>query len=202
MKKHAALLLALLAAGCSSDSVRSMGWGDAEAEAEDASSELEAGLPEASPDSPSCKPGGDKCAAYSECCSGACAAGICTLCKSEGAPCTGPSECCGNICKLGFCAACSEHAAQCSSKEECCDKKCHAGKCAQGSNICQQCASVKCEYWWNVCMADPVCAKKAICASECKDEACLNSCTQSGEHSPNIGGFVQCAVQNCALECS
>jgi hypothetical protein len=91
----------------------------------------------------SCLGLGAGCTSGVDCCSGDCAAGVCSYpsCTSDHGACTSNGNCCSQRCVGGACAAlnatCKTLGNQCASGDECCSKLCSNGTC-QASSFCGQ----------------------------------------------------------------
>jgi hypothetical protein len=75
-----------------------------------------------------CKPGGEACASFDECCSGSCAGGMCAPCAGHGTAC-GEGCCVGLTCYAGKCGACGDDGAPCQGSDNCCSTVCTQGVC-------------------------------------------------------------------------
>jgi hypothetical protein len=87
---------------------------------------------------------GEPCAQGSDCCSGACAGGVCSFpaCVSDGQSCTGNASCCSGVCTAGACAplntTCKTLGNACAGNSDCCSARCANGTCSPASFCGQQ----------------------------------------------------------------
>ncbi|WP_437758078.1 hypothetical protein [Sorangium sp. So ce1389] len=167
------------------------------------------GLPElagagGAPDAPVCRGDGLPCQSAADCCSAACAQGICGggSCARDGAPCAASGDCCTGLCTEGRCGqGCSPEGSPCEGAAQCCGLRCNAGVCggcspdgdacgsadACCSGVCEQgvCGGVACSH--AVCAvgapleagcgdcAAEICRFDPLCCSVAWDEACVDA---------------------------
>jgi hypothetical protein len=75
-----------------------------------------------------CRPGGEPCRAYRECCSQVCAEGICRACAAVEQGCDDQACCAGLTCFRGECRQCGvDH---CMRHGDCCSGVCANGRCS------------------------------------------------------------------------
>ncbi|WP_437488643.1 hypothetical protein WME75_09150 [Sorangium sp. So ce1014] len=133
------------------------------------------GAPDARPDATVCREDGLPCRGAADCCSAACARGICGggSCAQDGAPCDAPGDCCTGACCSGACRdggcveACSPDGSGCDAGADCCSGRCNAGVCGGCSPDGEACGS-----------AD------ACCSGVCDEGVC---------------GGVACSHEPCAI---
>lgn len=140
-----------------------------------------------------CKPGGQACQAFSECCSGTCANQICTDCGGVGQSCGGPGGCClGLDCYQGTCASCKLDGDACQLASDCCSNICYQGTCAacrsEGyscSSSAECCAGTSCQNGICAVACSPLggsCGSSADCCdgNSCTNGKCSPPCKNNG----------------------
>lgn len=159
-----------------------------------------------------CKPGGQACAAFSDCCSGTCADSVCTLCGQKGescdhgccmglscqngtcdvpcdaagSACTGSETCCSKVCSQGICGACGQAGAACVLAAECCSKTCSQGKCA--APACVQTGAA--------CTATDTC-----CAGSCTNGTCQTQSSCAGNTTTCAAWLADASISYQDISC-
>jgi hypothetical protein len=149
---------------------------------------------------PECKPEGQACEAFSECCSGECAEQLCTACRGVDAECSGNRDCCVGLTCAGddttgrSCSDCQpgracQTAAQCCDGQDCLGGQCQAVCADDGadcvlasdccSNICDRGTCQACDQ--SFCSADGDCCPGVPCTS---GACCLPIAAGCGGDSP------------------
>jgi hypothetical protein len=96
-------------------------------------------------DASPCKPPGESCAAFSECCSLGCSQGACDACQGPESSCATSSDCCSGLeCHLGGCSACKADGAPCTLAADCCSESCSSGTCNACAGEGESCSSGCC----------------------------------------------------------
>ncbi|WP_437908187.1 hypothetical protein WME95_10035 [Sorangium sp. So ce327] len=167
------------------------------------------GAPDAPPpDPPVCREDGLPCQGAADCCSAACAQGICggDSCARDGAPCAAPGDCCAGLCTGGLCGqGCSADGAPCQSAAACCAGVCMGGACGRGcfrdGSACGsagQCCSLSCVE--GACRAPCIpngarcSAGDACCSGACVAGACAEACAPDGSV---CGQSADCCTGRC-----
>jgi hypothetical protein len=143
----------------------------------------------------SCTDLGQSCAAASDCCSGACSAGICVpegFCGDVGGACDVLDDCCtGLLCSSnGLCVTegcLATPGAACSADTECCSGACNAGQCGEPEQP-------TCGLQDEACTANDQCCSKTCASGKCTDSGV---CTVEGS---SCAADLECCSKNCLGE--
>jgi hypothetical protein len=141
--------------------------------------------------SPQCKPGGQACQAFGECCSGACAQQVCTGCTPLNDACTSSSECCvGLLCNAGKCSACVDLGASCTLSTDCCSGICKQGTCAPcgGSGA--------------GCTGPTECCTGVCAAGKCGTTTGAGACTNPGDEFTRSSFDLEQESYECFTACN